>query len=85
MSQFNTAPSSIQSASGAFPITPDDANDIMMPTRGVYIGAAGNLRVLMVDGTEVTFTSLAVGVVHPLQVRRVYSTSTTAGLIVGLY
>lgn len=85
MSQFNTAPSSIQSASGAFEVTPDDNNDMAMPTRGIYIGAAGNLHVKMVDNTEVTFVSLAVGVVHPLQIRRVYTTGTTAGQIRGLY
>jgi hypothetical protein len=39
----------------------------------------------MADGTTVLFTDLVAGVVHPLAVKRVRSTSTTATSIVGIY
>ena len=72
-------------AHDAFDVTPDDAADLTIETRGVYIAASGDLHVLMAGGGEITFTGLAAGVVHPLRVRRVYATGTTATGIVGVY
>ena len=74
-----------RSAREAVLITPDDNADLARITRGIYIGGAGDLAVIMFDGGEVTFTALVVGVVHPLQIRRVKATSTTATLIIALY
>lgn len=68
----------------AVAITPSDAAGIAL-TRGVYIGGAGNLRVDMADGTTVTFSGLAAGIVHPLAVKKVYATSTTATGVIGVY
>ena len=76
-------PSNLNPAAGAESVTPSDSANIE-PTRGVYVGASGDLRVLMINGDDVTFTSLSGGIVHPLQVVRVYSTSTTATGIVAL-
>lgn len=73
-------------ADSAAAITPSDVNDLENHTRGLYIGGAGDVKVIMANGTEaVTFTALAVGVVHPLRVRRVYDTDTTATAIVGVW
>lgn len=71
-------------AERAVSITPSDATDFK-PTRGIYVGAAGDVAVDMADGTAVTFTELSAGVVHPLSVKRVYSTGTTATNILALY
>lgn len=66
-------------------ITPSDDNDLSEPTRGIYVGASGDVKVDLFGGsTAVTFTALAAGVVHPLRVTKVYSTDTTATGIVGL-
>lgn len=65
-------------------ITPDDANDIVTVTRALYVGSAGDVRVDMADGSDVTFSSVPSGTVLPLRVRRVYATGTTASGIVGL-
>lgn len=70
---------------GAFAITPNDSADLTRFTDGLYIGGAGNVNVDMISGETVVFTALAVGVIHPLQVKRVRSTSTTATNIVGVY
>jgi len=64
-------------------ITPNDSTDLSYVTRGLYIGGAGNVRVITVGGQTVTLTALAVGVWHPIRVTRVLSTSTTATSIVG--
>jgi hypothetical protein len=72
-------------ASSAFAVTPDNDNDMASYTRGIYVGGAGNLKVDMADGTTVTFTAIAVGVIHPIRARRVYATGTTATLIIGLF
>lgn len=73
------------SARRAAAVTPSDVTVYEEPTRGIYIGGAGNLRVDMVSGGTVTFTGLAAGTVLPVQVIRVYATSTTATLIIALY
>jgi hypothetical protein len=70
----------------AFSITPHDSNDLAQTTRGLYVGVAGNVRVILAGDTDaVTLTGLAAGMVHPFRVKRVLSTSTTATSIVGLY
>lgn len=76
-------PSNLNPAAGAGSVTPSDSANID-PTRGIYVGASGDLRVMMVNGDIITFSDIAAGIVHPLQVVRVYSTSTTATGIVAL-
>lgn len=66
-------------------ITPSDSATSDDPTRAIYVGGAGNLRVDMVSGGTVTFSNLAAGTVLPIQVTRVYATSTTATLLIALY
>lgn len=68
---------------GAFSITPDN-NTYIQKTRGIYIGGGNNLTVDMADGSTVTFTALATGVIHPISVVRVYATGTDATSILGI-
>lgn len=72
------------SAMDAAEVTPDNSNDLARPARALYIGDDGNLHVLMASGAEVTFAAVPVGI-FPIQVKRVYSTGTTAASIVALY
>jgi hypothetical protein len=77
----------LQSAVGAFDITPDDDEDLAEVTRAIFLGGDAELKDLkvdLVDGSTVIFFGIATGVVHPLQVRRVHDTNTTAENIVGL-
>lgn len=67
----------------AVAVTPHDSNNIET-TRSLYVGGTGNLHVIMESGAEVTFAAVPVGV-FPVQVTRVYSTSTTATSIHALY
>lgn len=73
------------SARRAAVVVPSDTNVYGEPTRGLYVGGAGNLRVEMVSGGIVTFFSVQPGTILPIQVERVYSTSTTATNIIALY
>jgi len=68
----------------AFAVTPSDSVPLMEMTRGIYVGAAGDLKVDMVNGGTVTFVGLAAGIVHPICAVLVYSTGTTATGVVGL-
>lgn len=72
----------------AVSVTPNDGADLSGITRGVYIGGAGNLAVIFADDADAapqTLTGLATGVWHPIQVRRIMATNTTATLILAGY
>jgi len=73
------------SARRAAAITPSDTASSDDPTRAIYVGGAGNLRVDMVSGGTVTFVGLMAGTVLPVQVTRIYATSTTATNLLALY
>lgn len=72
----------------ALAVTPNDGTDLNRITRGIYIGGAGNVAVVFCDDADaapVTLSALAIGVWHPMQVRRVMATNTTATLILAGY
>jgi hypothetical protein len=51
----------------------------------LYIGGAGNIRVLTAGGDDVVFTGVLAGSFLPIQVTRVFATDTTATNIVALW
>ena len=68
----------------AVAVTPSDTVDLTN-SGFLYVGAAGDVKVDTSDGDTVTFTALAAGIVHPIRVKRVYSTGTTATNITAVY
>lgn len=67
-------------------ITPHDTNELATtPTRAIYVGGAGAIAAVLVDGNAVTFAGLLAGSVLPVQARIVKSTGTTATSLVALY
>ena len=74
----------IDPADGGFDITPNDTVNLTVPARGLYLAESGDVKVDMINGNTITFSNMAAGIVHPLQVRRVYSTGTTASGIIGV-
>ena len=74
----------ISPAARAAAVTPADATYIT-PTRGLYVGVSGDVKVIMLDGTTVTFVGLVAGVIHPITCVLIYDTDTTATDIVALY
>jgi hypothetical protein len=51
----------------------------------LYIGTGGNLRVLTEGGDDITFVNVLGGTTLPVNVVRVFATSTTASNIVALW
>ena len=51
----------------------------------LYIGASGNIRVTTIGGDDVTFVGLQTGTFFPVQVVKVWNTSTTADNIMALW
>lgn len=66
-------------------ITPADSADLSWPTRAIYLGSAGDVKVQMHGGGEiVTFSGLLAGQLYPFGVTKVFSGGTTASSIVAL-
>jgi hypothetical protein len=70
------------------------ASSVTPTTRGLYVGATGNIAVRMADrspttpggsGSTVTFASVPAGSILPIQVDQVLLTGTTASSILALY
>lgn len=71
---------------GLVAVTPSDGTDLAAVSRGLYVGVAGDVSVILAnDSAAVTLTGLASGIVHPLRAKRVRSTGTTATGIVAVY
>lgn len=72
-------------------VTKSDTVDIPNPGNGqvegcvLYVGTGGTLRVLTAGGDDITLLNVANGTFVPLQVIRVFSTTTTANNIVALW
>lgn len=71
-------------ADDAAAVTPNNSTGIPV-TRGIYVGGAGSLHVLMLSGADVTFASVIEGQIYPLRVKQVFATGTTATGIIALY
>jgi len=72
-------------AQGGFAIIPSDSTDLAAETRGLWVGASGDLALVLASGDEVTVSGAIGGSLLPLRVRRVKATGTTATALVGLY
>ncbi len=72
-------------ASHAFAVTPDDANDLGVVARGLYVGAGGDVALRTPSGEDVTFSNVSGGAILPVRALRVLATGTTASAIIGLY
>jgi hypothetical protein len=56
-------------------------------SRGISFSAAGTLKVMMADGAVKTIpeNSLSAGIIHPISVKRIYSTGTSVTDLVVYY
>ena len=66
---------------GAAAVTPNDATNLPETTVSLYVGTAGTLKVTFEDDSTVTYAAIAAGR-HPLRVKRVWATGTSASNIV---
>lgn len=74
----------IESVRIAAAVTPNDST-VIQATRGLYFGGAGNVKVTMADGGDITLTNITAGIIHPISVTKVHSTATTATSIIAVY
>lgn len=85
---FNNHPSTITSpVNHAALVSPSDSTDLDYATRGICVGSAGAIKVTTLGGETLVIPTgaLAAGVIHPLRVTRIWSTSTTASSIVAVW
>lgn len=69
----------IQPPTSAATVTTSNTVDLVNYSRGLMVAVTGNVKVDLVDsGTAIVLTGLAVGVMYPICVKRVYATDTTA-------
>jgi hypothetical protein len=69
---------------GARTVTPSDTVNLASPSV-IYVGVGGNVQVTTAQGDQVIFTGLIAGQVIPVQVIRVWATSTTATTMLAIY
>ena len=50
-------------ADDGFVITPSDTEDLDVPTRGLYVGVSGDVKVDMLTGTTLIWIGLAAGII----------------------
>ena len=84
MAKTNYSPTFPMYPGDAATVTPSDVNNLLTPSV-LFVGGGGNVRVLTAQGSDVTFTGVLAGSILPVQVIRVYSTSTTATNIVRIF
>ena len=77
MAKTNYSPTFPMYPGDAAVVTPSDTNNLATPSV-VFVGSAGNVRVLTAQGSDVLFTGVVGGTVLPVQVIRVFATNTTA-------
>lgn len=65
-------------------VTPSDDTDLSKVTRGLYVGVSGDVN-CDIGGVTLVFTAMAAGIIHPIAVTRIRSTSTTATNMVAIY
>ncbi|HKJ75537.1 MAG TPA: hypothetical protein VKA19_15585 [Alphaproteobacteria bacterium] len=81
-----TSPGLAGPAAHAFAVTPDDAADLPVVTRGLYVGTGGDISlVLKGESAPVSFVGVPAGSMLPLRVLRLRATGTTANDMLGLY
>lgn len=86
MDLFSSTASTLDSPARAGAVlTPDDAVDLAVVTRAVYVGGGGTLAVELADGDTVTFAGVPTGAVLPVRLKRLLATGTSASGIVGLW
>lgn len=75
-------PSVIQSARKCFAITPHDTTELTYVTTGIYVGGAGDVKIIAVDDSvAVTFADVPAGTILPVQARIVHTDTAATGLI----
>lgn len=68
----------------AITVVPSDSVPFAVSIKALYVGGAGDVTAVMLDGAVVVFKAVPLGTVLPITASRINSTATTATLMVGL-
>jgi len=71
-------------ATGGVAVTPSNTVDLTRAARALYIGVSGDVKIIGLNGNDVTFVAHPVGYVQ-CGAKRVYASGTTALSIVALF
>lgn len=72
-------------ASNGALLTPNDATDLVTASRALWVGGAGNIKVTTTGEDTFLLSGIPAGTLLPIRCSRVWSTTTTATLIVALW
>lgn len=78
------SPSLSSPAIDAQVVVPSNTTVLNNVTRAIYVGTAGDLKVELLSGVQVTFVGAPAGAMLPIRARKVL-TGTTAGALLGLW
>jgi len=84
MAKTNYSPTFPMFPGDAAAVTPSDTVNFAEPSV-VFAGSGGIIRVLTAQGTDITFQSVQPGAVLPVQVIRVFSSTTNATNMVRVF
>lgn len=71
-------------ADGAAIVT-HDTNELPSYSRQIYCGGAGDIKLITVGGTTLTFKAVPVGTLLPVRAKLVFATGTTATNLVAIW
>lgn len=74
----------VSCADDAIAITPSDSAELSHIVRQIYVGAAGDVKVVSAGGQTVIHVAVPAGsYISGLRIRKVFSTGTTASSMIG--
>lgn len=84
MAKTNYSPTFPMYPGDAAAVTTSDVNNFTTASI-VFVGSGGTVRVLTAQGSDVTFVGLLAGSILPVQVLRVFASTTTATNMVRIF
>lgn len=85
-----TGPSKFSASTGTLPgfdgfaISPSDSANLTSMVRAIYVGGAGNIKLVSPNNTTLEFVGVPAGSILPMMAVKVFNTSTTASLLIGI-
>jgi len=79
---FGTGDDLLSPASDGVAVTPSDTQDLPVASKRLWVGGAGNVTIITVRGTQLTYTGVPAGIYLNVRAARVKATGTTASNIV---
>lgn len=86
MDKFSDYPTSLTApARDAAPVLPDDAADLAVLPRALFVGQTGDVSARLAGGQSVVFRNVQAGSILPVRALGINATGTTAADILALW